>query len=178
MKAKTLWLTRTAMMTAVLIALQFATRPLGQLVTGSCVNFVLAVAVLTGGYWCGFAVALLSPFFAFLLGIGPALIAIVPAISLGNIVFISVLHLLCGRLMEKPGIRGRLLILPCAAVAAGLKFLTLYLAVTKLMLPLLALPEKQAAAMAAMFSLPQLITALIGGLPGSLLATFLKSAKK
>lgn len=72
MNKKTLWITETAVMIALLVALQWATKPLGQFVTGSCVNLVLGVSVLVGGLWCGLTVALVSPFFAFLLGIGPA----------------------------------------------------------------------------------------------------------
>ena len=46
MKSKALWVTRTAAMMALLIVLQWLTKPLGQIVTGSCVNAVLAVTVL------------------------------------------------------------------------------------------------------------------------------------
>jgi hypothetical protein len=53
MKKKTLWLTETAVMLALLITLQALTKPLGQLVTGSCVNAVLAVAVLLIGMSSG-----------------------------------------------------------------------------------------------------------------------------
>ena len=73
-----LWITETAVMTALLIVLQTATKAGGQYVTGSCVNAVLAVSVLAVGVWSGVVVALLSPFFAFLLGIGPQLLPIVP----------------------------------------------------------------------------------------------------
>ena len=85
MRNKILWITRTAVMVALLITLQWATSGLGQFVTGSCVNAVLVVATLAAGVWSGVAVALLSPFCAFLLGIGPKLIQIVPAIALGNV---------------------------------------------------------------------------------------------
>ena len=39
-----LWITETAVMTALLIVLQTATKAGGQYVTGSCVNAVLAVS--------------------------------------------------------------------------------------------------------------------------------------
>ena len=84
MNKKTLWITETAVMIALLVALQWATKPLGQFVTGSCVNLVLGVSVLVGGLWCGLTVALVSPFFAFLLGIGPAFLPIVPMVAVGN----------------------------------------------------------------------------------------------
>ena len=38
MKNKTFWIAETAVMIALLVALQWATKALGQFVTGSCVN--------------------------------------------------------------------------------------------------------------------------------------------
>ena len=46
MNKKILWITETAVMLALLVTLQAVTKPLGQLVTGSCVNAVLAITVL------------------------------------------------------------------------------------------------------------------------------------
>ena len=152
-KARTI--TRTAVLLALLIVLQAVTKPLGQFVTGSCVNLVLGVAALVCGPWCAVPVALLSPFFAFLLGIGPAFIQIVPMIAAGNLVFVL---LLC--LCRDREARLRWLSVPLAAVG---KFLALWLLIVKLVLPLLGLPEKQAGVLTASFSWPQLVTALIGG---------------
>ena len=157
MKKKTLWIAETAVMIALLVALQGLTKPAGQFVTGSCVNLILGVSTLVGGLWCGLTVALLSPFFAFALGIGPALIQIVPAIAVGNIVLVLVLFSLCRKAKKlSPLSYG-------GAVAASVcKFAVLYALVVLLLLPLLGLPEKQVAMMSAMFSWPQLVTALIG----------------
>ena len=157
MKKKTLWIAETAVMIALLVALQGLTKPAGQFVTGSCVNLILGVSTLVGGLWCGLTVALLSPFFAFALGIGPALIQIVPAIAVGNIVLVLVLWLICRKAKKlSPLSYG-------GAVAASVcKFAVLYALVVLLLLPLLGLPEKQVAMMSAMFSWPQLVTALIG----------------
>lgn len=173
MSKKTLWLCRTAVMIAVLVALQFVTKPLGQFVTGSCVNMVLVVATLCGGLWCGFTVALISPFAAFLVGVGPALIQIVPAISVGNIVLVLVYAFVYKKL-DRAWVR------ECAAViaAAVLKFAALYLAVVKLQLPVLGLAEKQVAVMSVMFSWPQLVTALIGGVLGIVVSIPVKKAMK
>ncbi len=173
MSKKTLWLCRTAVMIAVLVALQFVTKPLGQFVTGSCVNMVLVVATLCGGLWCGFTVALISPFAAFLVGVGPALIQIVPVISVGNIVLVLVYAFVYKKL-DRAWVR------ECAAViaAAVLKFAALYLVVVKLLLPVLGLAEKQVAVMSAMFSWPQLVTALIGGVLGAVVSIPVKKAMK
>ena len=157
MKKKTLWIAETAVMIALLVALQGLTKPAGQFVTGSCVNLILGVSTLVGGLWCGLTVALLSPFFAFALGIGPALIQIVPAIAVGNIVLVLVLWLICRKAKKlSPLSYGG------AVVASVCKFAVLYALVVLLLLPLLGLPEKQVAMMSAMFSWPQLVTALIG----------------
>ena len=60
MSKKVRWITETAVMLALLVALQALTKPLGQLVTGSCVNAVLAVSVLLAGLSSGIIVALAS----------------------------------------------------------------------------------------------------------------------
>lgn len=163
-------ITRTAILIALLIALQYATASLGQFVTGSCVNLVLAVAALFVGLWSGVIVAAVSPFFAFFLGIGPKLLVIVPFIALGNLVYVVLLALLAKRFEKLPKS------LISVAVAAVCKFLTLYLVLVKLALPMLGLAEKQVQTMSAMFSWPQLVTAAIGGVLAALVVPQLKKA--
>ena len=170
---RVLWITETAVMTALLIILQTATKPAGQYVTGSCVNAVLAVSVLAAGVWSGAVVALLSPFFAFLLGIGPQLLPIVPSIAVGNLVFVLLLGLLAEGRALPLWRRGAAWL----AAAAG-KAAVLYLLVVKLLCTVLPLQEPQAAAFSAMFSYPQLVTALVGGGLGLLLAPMLRRALK
>ncbi len=170
MKKRILWVTETAVMLSLLIVLQWVTKPLGQLVTGSCVNAVLAVSVLLGGLWCGLTVALLSPFCAFLLGIGPQLIAVVPAIALGNAVFVLTLHF-----VYDANIWRRI----CAGFAAAMgKFGVLYLVVVQLLCRILPLKQPQIDTFTAMFSAPQLVTALVGGGVALLLTPSLKKALK
>lgn len=172
--SKVLWITRTGVLIALLIALQWATGFLGnQLITGSCVNAVLAVAALFAGLWSGVVVAIVSPFFAFLLNVGPKLIQVIPFIALGNLVYVLCLSLLLGK--GNPGIPVQAGGLAAAAMA---KLAALYLGVVKLLIPLMgqSLPEKQAAALSAMFSWPQLVTALIGGVIALLVVPALKKA--
>lgn len=174
---KVLWITRTAVLTALLVVLQWATAGTkafaGQYITGSCVNAVLAVAVLTSGLWSGVTVAVLSPFCAKLFGIGPQLIQIVPAISVGNVVFVVLLHLLLTKKQWNLPIQ-----LGMVLAAAAAKFLTLYLLVVKFIVPMMSasLKPKQIAMFSAMFSYPQLITALIGGVIAVLIAPVIKKA--
>lgn len=168
MKKRILWITETAVMLALLIVLQWATKPLGQIVTGSCVNAVLAVAVLLGGLWCGLTVALISPFCAFLLGVGPQVIAIVPAIALGNAVFVLVLHFVYDKNIWRR-------VWAWLSAALG-KFGMLYLVVVQLLCRVLPLKQPQIDAFTAMFSAPQLVTALIGGGLALLIVPVLKKA--
>lgn len=166
---RTLWVTRTGVLIALLVVLQWSTSALGQYVTGSCVNAVLAIAALGAGVWSGVAVALLSPFCAKLFGIGPQLIQIIPAIAVGNLVFVLVLHFLC----RKQKVLGLI-------AAAAAKFLTLYLLVVKFIVPMLAanLKPQQIATFSVMFSYPQLITALIGGAVALVIVPVLKRSLK
>ena len=163
-KTKNQFIAYTAVLLALLIALQFATKPLGQLVTGSCVNLVLAVAALCVGPFSGLVVALVSPFAAFLLGIGTPFIQIVPLIALGNAVYVLLIAFLCKKLDFRYGK------LAGVCLAALCKFLALWLLIVKIALPAMGLPEQKLAVLSASFSLPQLATALIGGLLALLLS--------
>ena len=154
MSKKTIFITRTAAMLALLIVLQAATKNLGQFVTGSCVNAVLAAATLLGGFASGLIVAVVSPFLAFLLGIGPKLIEVVPAIAIGNLALVLILWTIKG-----DGALNR--VIKWIAASVG-KFLVLYLLVIQLLCRVMTLPEKMIATFSTMFSWPQLITALIG----------------
>lgn len=154
MSKKTLFITRTAALLALLIVLQAATKNLGQFVTGSCVNAVLAAATLLGGFASGLIVAVVSPFLAFLLGIGPKLIEVVPAIAIGNLALVLILWAIKGD--------GALIrVIKWIAASVG-KFLVLYLLVIQLLCRVMTLPEKMTATFSTMFSWPQLVTALIG----------------
>ncbi len=148
MRKKIVWITETAAMLALLIALQWATKPAGQLVTGSCVNTVLAMSVLITGLSSGLTVALLSPLFAYLLGIAPNLLAL-PAIMAGNALFVTALRLLDGRQIWKKGLAW--------LTAAVVKFAAMYVLVAWLVC------GWNMGAFPAAFSWPQLVTALIGG---------------
>lgn len=163
-------ITQTAAMLALLITLQAVTKPLGQLVTGSCVNAVLAITALLVGFRGGIAVAVLSPVFAFLFGIAPNFVTVVP-IMVGNICFTVLLAMVAGK-QHRPLWRQ-----PVALVAAaGTKFLVLYLLVVKVICgvasgsllgkklgDIVVLAPPMLTKLPAMFTWPQLFTALIGG---------------
>lgn len=174
-KSRLFWITRTAVFIALLVVLQAATAPLGNiLITGSIVNLLLIVSVMTCGLLSGLTVAALSPVLARLFGIGP-LWSIIPFIILGNLTLILIWHFIGN--IKKPGrIAAHIIAL---VVAAPAKFAVLYFGIVELAVPvLLQLPEKQAAVISSMFSVPQLITAAIGGAAAVIILPLLQRAMK
>ena len=160
MRKKILWITETAVMLALLVAVQGLTSGLGnQFITGSCVNLILSVTALMVGLWGGVAVAAISPFVAFLFGIGPKFIQLIPVIAVGNLVLVLVRSLLKSKQVWRSVVAW--------IVAAVAKFGTLYILMVKLVVPALVaggtIPAKAAATIAVQFGWPQLVTALIGG---------------
>ena len=176
-------ITETAVMLALLVALQAVTKPLGQLVTGSCVNAVLAVTVLLVGMSGGITVALISPACAFLLGIAPNFVTVLP-IMMGNVCYVVLLRLIAGR-SHKPLWRQ-----PVALVtAAAAKFGVLYLLVVEVICGVAAdallgkklgevvvLAPPMLKLLPTMFAWPQLVTALIGGAVALLTVPLLRKA--
>lgn len=183
MNKKIRWITETAVMLALLVALQALTQPAGQLVTGSFVNAVLAVSALVGGLGCGLTVAIISPVLAFLLGIAPNIVT-VPAIMVGNAVFVLLLHFLVGK--DAESIVRRIIAWVVAAVG---KFAVLYLLVVQVICGLasgillgkkigetVVLAPPMLEKLPTMFTWPQLITALIGGGVALLIVPVLRKA--
>ena len=178
MSKKIRWITETAVMLALLVCLQALTKPMGQLVTGSCVNTVLAVAALVGGLNCGLVVALCSPVLAYLLGIAPQILT-VPAIMVGNTVFVVLLSWIA----DKTGKNIVRQVIAWVAAAAA-KFAALYAIVVWLICGVLSenllasgtLKAPMLKALPATFSWPQLITALIGGAVALIITPVLRKA--
>ena len=183
MNKKIRWLTETAVMLALLVTLQAVTKSLGQLVTGSFVNAVLAVSVLMTGLSGGLTLAIISPILAFGLGIAPNFITVLP-IMVGNTCYVSLLHLFLGRSM-KPLWKQPLAVVAAAAV----KFGVLYLLVVELICgaaagallgkkigEIVVLAPPMLKMLPTMFSWPQLFTALIGGSSALVVVPILRKA--
>ena len=178
MNKKIRWITETAVLLALLVTLQALTKPMGQLVTGSCVNAILAVAVLVAGLGSGVTIALISPVLAYLLGIAPQILT-VPAIMVGNAVFVVLLALLADK-------TGKNLVKQLLAwiAAAAAKFAALYAIVVWLICGLLSeqliaegiMKAPMLKVLPATFSWPQLFTALIGGAVALLITPVLRKA--
>lgn len=173
MHQKALWITRTAILLALLIVLQAATVPLGNsLITGSIVNLMLIISVMTCGLASGVTIAVISPILPTLLGFGPVW-PLVPFIAAGNVTLIILWHFIGNRPLGKKYVPYIL----AAVTAAAAKCCVLYFGVVKLAVPvLLQLPEKQANVISLMFSYPQLITASIGGVCAMFIFPPLKKA--
>lgn len=186
MNKRTVRLAQTAVMLALLICLQWVGGMiplplLKQLVTGSCVNAVLAAATLLAGVSVGAALALVSPVFAYLFGIAPPVILTVPLIMLGNLSYVLILGSLGGKQLWRQ--------IGALAVASGVKFGVLYLLGLKVFggllfgtlegTMLLGKPLMNQAVVKAMsnaFSWVQLVTALIGGALVLAIAPILRKA--
>ena len=185
MSKKIRWVTETAALLALLICLQAAGSLIAhpmvkQLVTGTFVNCVLAVSVLLVGMSSGITVALISPVCAFLFGIAPNFITVLP-IMLGNVCYVVILKRMCYTSPKR-----RIAVLLGAAVA---KFVVLYLLVVQLICGIaspaligqklgniVVLAPPMLKMLPAMFSWPQLVTALTGGAIALLIFPTLKKA--
>ena len=183
MRKKVLWITETAVMLALLVTLQALTKPMGQLVTGSCVNAVLAIAVLLVGMSSGITIALISPVCAYLFGIAPNFVTVLP-IMIGNVSFVVLLRLIAGK-THNPIWRQPVAL----AAASGVKFGVLYLLVVKVICGLasdallgkklgdiIVLAPPMLKMLPTMFAWPQLFTALIGGAVALLITPVLRKA--
>lgn len=176
MNKKIRQLTETAVMLALLVALQALTKSMGQVVTGSFVNAILAITVLAAGLYSGLTVAIISPVLAYLLGIAPQILT-VPAIMVGNAVYVSALYFI-----YRKGSQIRQII--AWAFAAAAKFATLYAIVVWLICGVLSekllsagmLNELMLKMLPITFSTTQLFTALIGGAIALLIVPVLRKA--
>lgn len=173
------YITQTAVMLSLLIGVQFITRSFGQLVTGSVVNLILLVSVFVIGIYGGITIAVLSPLLAFLAGIGPAFIQIIPFIAIGNTLFVTIAWLISKNFIAKSSSKD-IVISSIGLIAASVsKFLFLWLGLVIVALPLIpGIKEKQVALIGASFSWPQLITALIGSALAMMIIPHLKKAIK
>lgn len=188
MLKKIRWITETAVMLALLVCLQWVgsmvpDQMTKQLITGTFVNCVLAVTVLMVGISSGLVVALISPICAFLFGIAPNFITVLP-IMMGNSCYVALLFLIVGE-AKKFGWRQPVGL----AVAALVKFGVLYLLVVKLICgvasdallgkkigEVVVLAPPMLKMLPTMFAWPQLVTAITGGILALAIVPVLRKA--
>ncbi len=174
MSNRTKYVATTGLMLALLILIQFSLRGFGQIITGSGVNFVLAITALYLGYSGSITIAILSPILAYALGIGPAFIVMVPCVIAGNLGYILPIIFFKSFLSKKLPKLG----IPISIILASIiKFLILYILIVKLVLPSMGLPDQKRQILSASFSFPQLITALVGGFLATLINKKIKTKK-
>ncbi|HEY3314550.1 MAG TPA: ECF transporter S component [Bacillota bacterium] len=145
-------ITRTAILLALTVAAQLFSGRLGQAVTGPLVNGMLFISAYAVGAVGGILIGAITPWVALAYGLvkAPAA-AVVPFIMVGNallVIVFAAFHRVSRTWGRYPGV----------AVAAVVKFLALAGAVRYL----LSLKP----AVAAAFGVPQLFTALGGGVIG------------
>jgi len=133
---KMAYITQTAVLLALLIGVQFVTRSLSQFVTGAMVNLILLVSVFMIGFSGGLTVAIASPFLAFLAGIGPAFIQIVPFIAAGNLILVSLAWVVRKRIARFDAKDTCFAAIGLIAASAA-KFLFLWVGLVAIALPLI-----------------------------------------
>ena len=168
---KVLWITRTAVLIALTVALQALTLQLGnQIITGSIVNLMLILSVMLCGLPSGLTVAVFTPIMPTLLGFGPVW-PIVPFIIAGNMALVVLWHFIGNRDFGNVYI-GHVIATVAGAIA---KFLVLYFGVVRIAAPyILGLPNQSV--ISVLFSYPQLITASVGGICAIILLPTLSKA--
>jgi len=159
-----LWITRAAILLGITLAFQMLGLP--QMVTGPAVNGMLLLAGTYVGLLGAVIIGMLTPFIAFIRGIlAPPLGPMIPFIMLGNALWVA-MYILMRNLLGK-GLRG------CVAgivLGALVKFLVLSTAVRLIV----SVPPPVAQAM----QVPQLITAVIGGIVAFIVEQALNSVAR
>jgi len=161
------FITRTALLLAVTVVFQML-RPLiplqgvgSNLVVGSLVNTSLAASSVVVGLWGGIIISIVAPIIAFLQQ-HIAFVWMIPIVAAGNIVMV----VLYGLFFKK----NKWIAIGLSSV---IKAAVLYLLV-KAAINIVAVPEQAAKTLSLMFSWPQLVTAVIGGILASLVLKVLK----
>jgi hypothetical protein len=160
----TRYLTRTAILLAIVIAVQFLR--IHQFVTGPLVNAVLLIAASMVGIGSGVLIGLLTPVVAFAVGILPQPLApAIPGIMAGNAVLVITFGLLSR--LWRPGKGGSYLGIAAGAVLK-------YLILAGVVRFLIRVPPPVAVSL----QLPQSFTALAGGVIALIVIGVLRPASR
>lgn len=163
------WIAYTAMGVALVVAAQylgtlipdiaviFGPFSVRQLITGTLVNCVLLVFTARAGLASGAVIGVLSAVLAAFMGVSQMVVT--PAVAAGNALLCAVYSLL----VRRTGIPVEKMHIPAMLMGAAVKCAFLWVT-APLLLAGAGLPEKQTAMLSIMFSWPQGVTALCGGL--------------
>jgi len=174
-KSRIKWITQSAVFIAVLMVAQAFTAQLGnRIITGSLVNLVLIISVMTCGLSVGISVSVVSPVLANLFGIGSGSFwTIIPFIIIGNVTLVFIWHYIgCVKRFNR-----KASYISSMVLAAVAKFAVLYIGIVRIAVPfMMNLPDTQTAIISNAFSLPQLFTAALGGTTAAVILPLLERA--
>ncbi len=155
-------LAKTGVLLALALCFQIGLMPFAQPAVGPLVNMTLLIAAIVVGPGRAVMIGCLTPFMAFMLGIMP-LAVLVPVVMLGNTVLIIVFHYAFIKMSK----RYQLIPVMTGALAKFFVMATTIRLMAYLFMP--GLPAKLIQA----FSLPQLYTAMLGGIMALLILRYL-----
>ncbi|WP_132994945.1 ECF transporter S component [Sporanaerobacter acetigenes] len=160
-KMTTEFITRTAILLAIALVLQMTLRGVGQPLVGPLINFVLIMSVYLVSVGSGIIVGCLTPLLAFAFGITP-FFPIVPFIMIGNVLYVTFFNFFKNRIKRVGDIYAIIF-------ASLIKYAFLTISVRYIVVLFAKVSPKIIAA----FSLPQLYTALVGGVLAIIVKRFL-----
>ena len=129
-----LWITQTAIFIALLVSAQMFTRPFGQFVTGSCVNFIFAFMII---------------------GI-PVFPVLIPFMIAGNLILVTAISLISGKAFVNFNRHSYIRVCAAAVIGAVIKFLVLWIGIVQIALLFIPdISEPQVNALSATFSWPR-----------------------
>ncbi len=167
--SRTNWLVKTAAGIALVIIAQFIGKMIpsiavifgpfsvSQLITGSLINFILFTMTMLVDAKSGVTIGILSSVLATIIGVGPIFPIITPAIALANAILVIIFILLYNKEIKPM----KYIAITGAAIA---KFAFLSVTVPFILQYIPDIKEVQITMLKVMFSWPQLITAVCGGL--------------
>lgn len=150
------FITRTALLLALTIIVQFLKMP--QLITGSAVNAMLIISAGVVGVWSGISIGLLTPIIAFIVGI-MGFPVLIPFIMVGNGLYVWLYSCIKNKIIGF--IAGSLV--KFLWLSASVKYVLQWFGIK--------VPVKIVQA----FTLPQLFTAVVGGIIGITIVTILNA---
>lgn len=134
---------------------------LSQFVIGTFVNAILLIMCIEAGVKTSIYVGILSAFFATLIGIGPIFPIITPFIAVSNVIYIVVFYWMY--LRQSVWLSS----IPAAIMKTAFLWITIPIVLT--WIPEMKAPQAQV--LTLMFSWPQLVTGILGGLVASSVAS-------
>ena len=191
-KSTALWLTKTAVGIALILVAQLIGKMIpaiaviagpfsvSQLITGTLVNLILIIITLNVGLGSGTTVGILSSILATLIGIGPIFPIITPLIAMSNVILVVIYYCFTKSRKTQNGARTKslknLYFYITIVVAAFIKCGFLWLTVPLVLNYVTSIQSAQRTMLTVMFSWPQAITALCGGILAVIIYPLLQNA--